>query len=64
LNFKASAAETGIYHGLKIAFLESTVHKLSTNDLLVYQKTVHDADLMAGSSQFFFIVPIMHHTTV
>jgi hypothetical protein len=37
-NFKASgsAAETGIYHGLKIVSLESTVHKLSTNDLLVY----------------------------
>ena len=42
IEFKASAAETGIYHGLKIAFLESTVHMLSTNDLLVYQKTVHD----------------------
>ena len=38
----ASAAETGIFHGLKIAFLESTGHKLSTNDLLVYQKTVHE----------------------
>jgi hypothetical protein len=25
LNFKASAAETGIYHGLKIAFLESRI---------------------------------------
>jgi hypothetical protein len=36
LNFKASAAETGINHGLKIIFLESTVHKLSTNALLVY----------------------------
>jgi hypothetical protein len=42
LNFKASAAETGIFHGLKIAFLESTVNKLSTNDLLVYQETVHE----------------------
>ena len=42
LNFKATAAETGIYHGLKIAFLESTVHKLSTNDLPVYQNTVHE----------------------
>jgi hypothetical protein len=42
LNFKASAAETGIFHGLKIVFLESTVNKLSTNDLLVYQKTVHE----------------------
>jgi hypothetical protein len=42
LNFKASAAETGTFHGLKIAFLESTVHKLSINDLLVYQKTVHE----------------------
>jgi hypothetical protein len=36
LNFKASAAETGIFHGLKTIFLESTVHKLSTNALLVY----------------------------
>jgi hypothetical protein len=26
LNFKASAAESGIYHGLKTKFLESTVH--------------------------------------
>ena len=42
LNFKASAAETGICQGLKIAFLESTGHKLSTNDLFVYQKTVHE----------------------
>ena len=40
MNFKASAAETGIYHGLNIAFLESTGHKLSRNDLPVYQKTV------------------------
>ena len=36
LNFKASAAETGIFHGLKTIFLESTVHKLSTNALLLY----------------------------
>jgi hypothetical protein len=42
LNFKASAAETGICHGLKTIFLESTFHKLSTNDLLVYQKTVYE----------------------
>jgi hypothetical protein len=42
LNFKASAAETGIYYGVKTIFLESTVHKLSTNALLVYQKTVHE----------------------
>ena len=42
MNFKASAAETGTYHGLRIPFLESTVHKLSTNDLLVYQKPVHE----------------------
>jgi hypothetical protein len=26
LNFKASAAETGIFHGLKTKFLECTVH--------------------------------------
>ena len=36
LNFKASAAETGIFHGLTTIFLESTVHKLSTNALLLY----------------------------
>jgi hypothetical protein len=42
LNFKASVAETGIFHGLKIAFLQSTANKLSKNDLLVYQKTVHE----------------------
>ena len=42
LNFKASAAETGICHDLKIAFLESTCQKLCSNDLLVYQKTVND----------------------
>jgi hypothetical protein len=40
LNFKVPVAETGIFHGLKIAFLESTVHRLSSDDLLVYQKTV------------------------
>ena len=39
-NFRASAAETRIFHGLKIVFLESTIHNLSTNDLLVHQKTV------------------------
>jgi hypothetical protein len=42
LNFKASAAETGICHGLKTIFLESTVHKLSTNALVVYHWTVHE----------------------
>ena len=42
LNFKASAAETGIFHGLKIVFLETTVHKLSVDSLLVYQNTVHE----------------------
>ena len=42
LNFKAPAAETRIYHGLKIIFLESTVHKLSIDALFVYQKTVHE----------------------
>jgi hypothetical protein len=42
LNFKASAAEIGIFHGLKTIFLESTVLKLSIKDLLVYQKTVHE----------------------
>ena len=42
LNFKASAAETGIFHGLKIVFLESTVRRLSVDSLLVYQKTVHE----------------------
>jgi hypothetical protein len=42
LNFKASAAETGIFHGLKITILESTDHMLSTNNLQEYQKTVHE----------------------
>jgi hypothetical protein len=42
LNFKASAAETGIYHGLKIVFLESTVNKLSIDALFVYHYTVHE----------------------
>jgi hypothetical protein len=42
LNFKASAAETGIYHGLKNIFMESTVHMLSINALLVYHWTVHE----------------------
>ena len=35
LNFEASAAETGIFHGLKTIFLESTVHKLSTKCLTI-----------------------------
>jgi hypothetical protein len=38
LNFNASAAEIGIYHGLKIVFLESTVHRLSVDALLVSQE--------------------------
>jgi hypothetical protein len=42
LNFKTSAAETGIYHGLKIVFLVSTVHRLFVNAQLVYQNTVHE----------------------
>jgi hypothetical protein len=42
IEFEGSAAETGIYRDVKIVFLESMVHKLSTNDLLVYQKTVHE----------------------
>jgi hypothetical protein len=41
-NFKALVAETWIYHGLKIVFLESAVHRLSVDALLVYQKTVHE----------------------
>jgi hypothetical protein len=40
LNFKASAAENEIFHGLKTIFLESAVHRLSVDALLVYQKTV------------------------
>ena len=42
LNFKVSAAGTGIFHGLKNVFLESTVTRLSVDSLLVYQKTVHE----------------------
>jgi hypothetical protein len=41
LNFKASAAETGIFHGLKIVFLESTVHTLSIDALFVYHQRIH-----------------------
>jgi hypothetical protein len=36
IEFQGSAAETGICHGLEAIFLESTVHKLSTDALLVY----------------------------
>jgi hypothetical protein len=42
LNFKVRVAETWIYAGLKIVFLESTVHRLSVDALLVYQKIVHE----------------------
>jgi hypothetical protein len=42
LNFRASGAETGIFHDLKAIFLESTYHRLSVDALLVYQKTVHE----------------------
>ena len=42
LNFKASVAETSTYAGPKIVFLESTVHRLSVNALLVYQTIVHE----------------------
>jgi hypothetical protein len=42
LNFKASAAETGIFHGLKIVFLESTVHRHSVDAQLVYKETIHE----------------------
>ena len=42
IKFKASAAGTGIFHGLEIVFLESTVHKIFVDSLLVYQKTVHE----------------------
>ena len=31
-----------IYHGLKIVFLESTVHKLSIDALFMYQYTIHE----------------------
>jgi hypothetical protein len=33
-------AETLIYHGLTIVFMESTVHKLSTGALFVYHNTI------------------------
>ena len=35
-NFKAPVAETRIYAGLKIIFLESTVHRLSVDALFVH----------------------------
>jgi hypothetical protein len=41
-NFKVLVAETWIYNGLKIVFLESAVNRLSVDALLVYQKTVHE----------------------
>jgi hypothetical protein len=31
-----------MYAGLKIVFLESMVHRLSVDALLVYHKTVHE----------------------
>jgi hypothetical protein len=42
IEFQGLCSSTGIFHGLKTIFLESTFHKLSTNDLLVYQKTVYE----------------------
>jgi hypothetical protein len=42
LNFKAPVAETWIYHGLKIIFLESTFHKFSNDPLFVYHNTIHE----------------------
>jgi hypothetical protein len=42
LNFKVPVAEMWINAGLKIVFLESTVHMLSVDALLVYQKTVKE----------------------
>jgi hypothetical protein len=42
MNFQAPVAETWIYHGLIIVFLESTVHKLSINALFVYHYTIHE----------------------
>ena len=35
-NFKAPVAETRIYAGLKIIFLESTVHRISVDALFVH----------------------------
>jgi hypothetical protein len=42
LNFKVPVGETWIYAGPQIVFLESTVHRLSVDALLVYQETVHE----------------------
>jgi hypothetical protein len=42
IEFQGPVAETWIYHGLTILFLESTVHKLSIAALLVYHYTVHE----------------------
>jgi hypothetical protein len=42
IDFKAPVAEIWICHGLKIVFLESTVHKLSIDALFVYHYTVHE----------------------
>ena len=42
LNFKVPVAETLINAGLKMVFLESRVHRLSVDALLVYYWTVHE----------------------
>jgi hypothetical protein len=43
LNFKAPVAKTWTYHGLKIIFLESTVHRLSVDVLFVHHETSVEA---------------------
>jgi hypothetical protein len=42
LILKANVAETWNYHGLKMIFLESTVHKHSIDAIFVYHYTVHE----------------------
>ena len=42
IEFQGLCSRNWNFHGLKTTFLESTSHKLSTNDLLVYQKTVYE----------------------
>jgi hypothetical protein len=48
LNFKASAAETGIGASLKVVFLESTIYKLSVD-----ASFVHNLAVRGDKKQFF-----------
>ena len=42
IEFQGPVAEIWIYHGLKIVFLESTVHKFPIDALFMYHYTIHE----------------------